>query len=122
MSERAVYTIKRGDPVQFILATAEGESISGYTATAKLRKLPGGINSYTPSPTVSATFTVTSDYAGGDTLDGGTITGPGWYLRLSAAATDLDPGCYLADALVDGPSTDDRHTEPWVVQVQEVVT
>lgn len=115
-----VYPIKRGDDVQFILASADGEDTTGYTTTAKAKRLPGGINSYTPSSAVAVTFTV-STFAGG-TLENGDVVGPGWYLSLTDTQTDLlEPGYYLADALTVSGSSD-RHTDSFVLWVQETVT
>lgn len=120
MSERTVYPALRGDDLQIILASAVGEDTTSYTCTAKAKRLPGGLNSYIPSTTVAATFTV-STYAGG-TLEDGTVVGPGWYLALTDAQTALlEPGFYLVDALVVSGSTE-RHTLPCVLQVQQTVT
>lgn len=120
MSDKQVYPVKRGDDTQLMLVSASGESTSGYTCTAKARRLVGGINSAMPSSTVAATFTVT-DYAGG-TLDNGDVVGPGWYLSLTDTQTDLlEPGYYLVDALVVSGSAD-RHTDSIILWVQETVT
>lgn len=115
MSERAVYTIRRGADYTFVLASEVGDDITGYTISAKVKKLLGGRNAYTPSSTVEATFT-TSSFAGDATR------GPGWYLTLSDTQTlALATGAYLADAkLVTG--TTEYITAPWVLDVQDTVS
>lgn len=115
MSERAVYTIRRGADYSFVLASALTEDTSGYTCAAKIKRLPGGRNSYTPSSTIAATYTVT-EFAGDDDR------GPGWYLTLTDTQTlALTPGTYMADALIENGATD-YITASWVLEVVETVT
>lgn len=115
MSERQVYTIRRGADYEFVIASEVGDDITGYTCEAKIKRLPGGINSYAPSSAVAETYTVTD-------FPGDADRGPGWYLSLTDTQTlDLDPGVYMADALIENAS-DQYITAPWVLQVVETVT
>lgn len=115
MSERAVYTIRRGADYEFVLASEVGDDITGYTCTAKAKRLPGGVNSYTPASAVAATFAVMS-------FAGDTDRGPGWYLSLTDVQTlALDPGIYMADALLEN-GANDYITKSWVLEVVETVT
>ncbi len=115
MSERAVYTIRRGADYSFVLASEVGDDITGYTCSADIRRLPGGLNSYTPSDTVAESFNVSS-FAGDATR------GPGWYLSLTDTDTlGLEAGTYMADALLEVGSAQ-YITASWVLQVVDTVT
>lgn len=120
MSERAVYQIRRGMDYSFLIVSETGDNITGYTISAKVKKLPGGRNSYSPSSTIEATYT-SAAYAGG-TLSDGSVVGPGWYLNLTDAQTlALAPGTYLSDALIVNGSAD-YITLPWVLEVIDTVS
>lgn len=120
MSERAVYQIRRGADYSFLIASEDGDDITGYTISAKVKKLPGGRNSYNPSSTIEATYTSAS--YGGGTLSDGTVVGPGWYLNLSDTQTlALSPGVYMSDALIVNGSAD-YITLPWLLEVVDTVS
>lgn len=115
MSERTVYTIRRGADYSFVLASEVGDDTTGYTCSADIKRLPGGINSYTPASTVEDSFAVTS-------FAGDSDRGPGWTLSLTDTQTlALSPGTYMADALLT--YSDSQYiTRSWVLQVVDTVT
>lgn len=112
MSERALFTVRRGETHTLTLASPLSSS---YTATINvpIHRLPGGRNSYSPAASASETYSQS-------TFAGDVSYGPGWYLTLSNAETAaLDRGVYVAIPVISytAPSTEVDKPLQWLLEV-----
>lgn len=112
MSERSLFTVRRGETHTIILASPLSSS---YTATISvpIYRLPGGRNSYSPASSVAETYN-------SSTFAGDASYGPGWYLTLSDIETAaLDKGVYVAIPAISytAPSTEVDKPLQWLLEV-----
>lgn len=116
MSALTTYAVQRGEDATFVLYAPLATDLTGWGATAKLRKLAVGAHRLDPSAAVAATFDVTS-------FAGDAERGPGWNLKLTDTVSDgLDPGRYLADARITTAGGDAYTTRSWIVEIKEPAT
>lgn len=111
MSDRSLWQVPIGTSVSFVIGSALTDDITGYSCAAKVRRLPGGRNSYTPSSTIAATPVVT-------TFAGDAERGDGWTVALDDEVTAaLKAGIYQVDADLTFAGNVVERIE-WLLEVQ----
>lgn len=117
MSERTVFTVAQGETHKVLLYSPLSSSYTA-TATADLRKLPGGRTNYNPADTVADSYTVT-------TFAGDSDYGPGFYFALTGTETAaLETGVYIAEPRVSYTSPVTWVDKPlsWILEIRESIT